>query len=52
MKWLNISIIFLETLCCYIFKGFDIALKSLIHGQINLIRFVESNKFDNVFSKI
>ena len=24
----------------------------LIHGQINLIKFVESNKFDNVYNKI
>ena len=24
----------------------------LIHGQINLNKFVESNKFDNVYSKI
>ena len=24
----------------------------LIHGQINLIKFVESNKFDKVYSKI
>ena len=25
-------------------------LKPLIHGQINLIKFIESNKFDNVYS--
>ena len=24
----------------------------VIHGQINLIRFAELNKFDNVYSKI
>ena len=24
----------------------------VIHGQIDLIKFVESNKFDNVYSKI
>ena len=24
----------------------------LIHGQINLIKFIESNKYDNVFGKI
>ena len=28
------------------------ALKPLIHGQINLIKFIESNKFDNVYSKV
>ena len=27
-------------------------LKPLIHGQINLIKFIESNKFVNVYSKI
>ena len=27
-------------------------IKPLIHGQINLIKFIESNKFDNVYSKI
>ena len=27
-------------------------LKPLIHGQINLIKFIESNKFGNVYSKI
>ena len=27
-------------------------LKPLIHGQINLIKFIESNKFDNVYSQI
>ena len=27
-------------------------LKPLIHGQINLIKFIESNKFDNVNTKI
>ena len=27
-------------------------LKSLIHDQINLIKFTESNKFDNEHSKI
>ena len=26
--------------------------KPLIHGQINLIKFIESNKFGNVYSKI
>ena len=26
--------------------------KPLMHGQINLIKFIESNKFDNVYSKI
>ena len=26
--------------------------KPLIHGQINLIKFIESNKFDNVYGKI
>ena len=27
-------------------------LKPLIHGQINLIKFIEPNKFDNIYSKI
>ena len=27
-------------------------LKLLIHGQINLIKSIESNKFDTVYSKI
>ena len=27
-------------------------LKPLIYGQINLIKFIESHKFDNVYSKI
>ena len=27
-------------------------LKPLMHGQIGLVRFVESNKFDNVYCKI
>ena len=27
-------------------------LKPLIHDQINLIKFIESNKFDNVYSKV
>ena len=27
-------------------------VKPLIHGQINLIKFIELNKFDNVYSKI
>ena len=27
-------------------------LLQLIHSQINLIKFVQSNKFDNVYSKI
>ena len=26
--------------------------KPLIHGQINLTKFIESNKFDNVYSQI
>ena len=28
------------------------SVKPLIHGQINLIKVIESNKFDNVYSKI
>ena len=34
--------------------NFDVSasLKPLIHGQINLIKFIESNKFENVYSKI
>ena len=28
-----------------------LSLKPLIHGQINLIKFIESNKFDNVTTK-
>ena len=31
--------------------GVDLYVKPLIHGQINLIKFIESNKFDNVYSK-
>ena len=27
-------------------------IKPLIHGQINLIEFIESSKFDNAHSKI
>ena len=27
-------------------------MKELIHGQINFIKFVEPNKFDNVYIKI
>ena len=27
-------------------------VKPLIHGQINLIKFIESDKFDNVYCKI
>ena len=27
-------------------------LKALIHGQTNLIKIIESNKFDKVYSKI
>ena len=31
---------------------FIASVKPLIHGQINLIKFIESNKFDNAYSKI
>ena len=34
--------------------GYSIStrLKPLMHGQANLIKFVESNKIDNVYSQI
>ena len=35
-----------------ILTGKNSCFKPLIHGQINLIKFIESNKFDNVYSQI
>ena len=40
------------TFCVWFFKKNIPRIKPLIHGQINLIKFIESNKFDNVYSKI
>ena len=31
---------------------FKETIKPLIRGQINLVKFIESDKFDNVYSKI
>ena len=32
--------------------SYKVFIKPQIHGQINLIKFIESNKFENVYCKI
>ena len=51
-KNIFIKIVFKKTKVTQFLNQSTIERSPLIHGQINLIKFVESNKFDKVYSKI